>query len=65
MTEEIKPHRRGRPALRTGEISTPVNVRLTAQEYDAASARARLERTSLPAVVRRALREYLTSSKVG
>lgn len=45
--------RRGRPALREGEPSTSVNVRLPASDYDRVYAQARAERVSVPEVLRR------------
>jgi hypothetical protein len=59
MSDDSEHERRnkgGRPA--TG--STPVNVRLSAATYDAAHARAGLERRrSVPALVRAAVERYL------
>jgi hypothetical protein len=57
-------HRRGRPALVDGEVSISVTVRMSLHDYDAASAKARQDRTSLPEIVRRALAQYLAEVEV-
>jgi hypothetical protein len=51
----------GRPPLDPhGKPSTPVNVRLPPQQFDAADSRAKRDRTSIPGVCRRALSKYLS-----
>jgi hypothetical protein len=45
--------------LTKGEQSTPVNVRLSAAQFDRADRAATRERMSMPDVVRRALAQWL------
>lgn len=53
------PRRRGRPALVEGDVSTSICLRLSTTDYDALDAKARRDRVSIPAVLRRALHRYL------
>jgi len=46
-------NRRGRPALRNGETSTSVNVRLPDSDYDRIFREARARRCSVPDILRR------------
>jgi hypothetical protein len=57
-----EPNRRGRPPLENAR-STPVNVRMTARDYDAAYARAQRDRVSVPEVLRRAMRAAAKEEK--
>ena len=56
----MKPKRRGRPSLDpTGQPSEPVQVKLTAADYDTAIKAAALRRESIQDLLRRALRHDL------
>ena len=53
-------NRGGRPAIGAGG-STPVSVRLSGAAYDAAHARASVERRTVPELVRAAVARYLAA----
>jgi hypothetical protein len=50
------PRRPGRPPLDPDDPSVPVHVKLPSKQYDLLYERARQERTTIPELVRRALR---------
>jgi hypothetical protein len=55
--------RNGRPPLCADAKTVPVNVRLSASEYDAIYARARQEGTTIPALIRRGVEQELAVLK--
>jgi hypothetical protein len=59
MADDEKPTRGRPPLVARGQPSTPVNVRLPPAAYDATYARSRQAGVSVPAVMRRALAQYL------
>lgn len=61
MSEPAR-RRPGRPALSPAG-STPVNVRLGAEDYDRLHSRSALERRSIPDLMRRATLQYLAAAR--
>lgn len=55
--------KRGRPALEPGQPSTDVIVAMPPALYDRVYQAARLERVSVPEVIRRALKRELSDTK--
>jgi hypothetical protein len=56
VADDAPTRRRGRPALKAGEPSVPFHLRLSASDYGKACALAERHRTSVPNILRAALR---------